>query len=69
MAYFQEMLADLPPYMAALMSVPGLARARPSGCMSAWESRRLPIWLPPPGRAASEACMGLVRSVRIGLVG
>ena len=24
MAYFQEMLADLPPYMAALMSVPGV---------------------------------------------
>ena len=24
LAYFQEMLADLPPYMAALMSVPGV---------------------------------------------
>ena len=32
--------------------------------MSAWESRRLPIWLLPLARVASEACMGLIRSVR-----
>ena len=54
MAYFQEMLADHPE----------LARARPSGCMNVWGSRRPPIWLLPPGRAASEACKGLARSVR-----